>query len=241
LLTLPLLCTGVCVAGPLGLLALHHLCLYNVSRTHTSPCPANCPNLEPSSVSKWMLHRHRPFGEPTKGSMGTDSRGIQVKRETGQRFTPDRSLYRSLCLQPTGTPCLTPSVPNVSRTHTLPCSANCPNSACSSALHRTLCFLPTGTPSFLPAAPQHCENTTSSRPLPQLFSCQLIVCPTQEFVSPAYWDSSPWFVKLGVRLLCEQRKGAASPLHQWIQQLPQQVCLPYAVHSPECWCRQDTL
>jgi hypothetical protein len=47
---------------------------------------------------------------------------------------------------------------------------------------------------------------------------------TQEFVSPAYWDASPWFVKLGVRLLCEQRKGAASPLAQWIQQLPQQVC-----------------
>lgn len=42
-------------------------------------------------------------------------------------------------------------------------------------------------------------------------------------MTPAYWDAAPWFVKLGVRLLCEQRKGSASPFSQWIKQLPQQV------------------
>lgn len=42
-------------------------------------------------------------------------------------------------------------------------------------------------------------------------------------MTAAYWDASPWFVKLGVRLLDEQRKGTASPFSQWIQQLPQQV------------------
>lgn len=49
---------------------------------------------------------------------------------------------------------------------------------------------------------------------------------SQEFVSSSYWDAAPWFVKLGVRLLCEQRKGTASPFYQWLQQLPQQVRVP---------------
>jgi hypothetical protein len=53
--------------------------------------------------------------------------------------------------------------------------------------------------------------------------CSCCVVDLQEFVNASYWDASPWFVKLGVRLLCEQRKGAASPFTQWIQQLPQQV------------------
>jgi hypothetical protein len=53
-------------------------------------------------------------------------------------------------------------------------------------------------------------------------ACPHLLYP-QEFVTPAYWDSSPWFVKLGVRLLCEQRKGPGSAFSQWIQQLPQQV------------------
>jgi hypothetical protein len=51
------------------------------------------------------------------------------------------------------------------------------------------------------------------------------VCPapSQEFVAPAFWDASPWFVKLAVRLLAEQRQGPGSARHQWLQQLPQQV------------------
>jgi hypothetical protein len=42
-------------------------------------------------------------------------------------------------------------------------------------------------------------------------------------VAPAFWDASPWFVKLAVRLLAEQRQGPGSARHQWLQQLPQQV------------------
>jgi hypothetical protein len=51
-------------------------------------------------------------------------------------------------------------------------------------------------------------------------------CPCPEFVTPEFWDAAPWFVRLGVRLLAERRKGAASPLAQYLQQLPKDVDAP---------------
>ncbi|KAF8066315.1 SETD4 [Scenedesmus sp. PABB004] len=70
-------------------------------------------------------------------------------------------------------------------------------------------------------------------------------CPCPEYVAPAYWDASPWFVKLGVRLLAEQRKGPGSAYAPWLAQLPrgadtpvhwspqllQQLCYPPLAHK----------
>ena len=54
-------------------------------------------------------------------------------------------------------------------------------------------------------------------------------CPCPEFVTPEFWDSVPWFAKLAVRLLAEKRKGAASPLARYLEQLPR------AVDTPVTW------
>ncbi|WIA22825.1 hypothetical protein OEZ86_009775 [Tetradesmus obliquus] len=51
-------------------------------------------------------------------------------------------------------------------------------------------------------------------------------CPCPEFVSAAYWDASPWYVKLAVRLLHEQGKGQQGELREWLQQLPRRVDSP---------------
>lgn len=51
-------------------------------------------------------------------------------------------------------------------------------------------------------------------------------CPCPEYVTAEFWDSAPWFVKLGVALLAEKKKGAGSRLHQYIQQLPKDVDQP---------------
>jgi len=51
-------------------------------------------------------------------------------------------------------------------------------------------------------------------------------CPCPEYVSAEYWDAAPWFVKLGLRLLAEKRRGAGSALAQYLQQLPKSVDTP---------------
>jgi len=51
-------------------------------------------------------------------------------------------------------------------------------------------------------------------------------CPCPDFVSPQYWESSPWFVKLAVRLLNEKRLGSQSSMQKYIQQLPKRVDVP---------------
>jgi hypothetical protein len=51
-------------------------------------------------------------------------------------------------------------------------------------------------------------------------------CPCADYCSPEFWDAAPWFVRLGVRLLAEKRKGPASPLAQYLQQLPKTVDTP---------------
>jgi hypothetical protein len=51
-------------------------------------------------------------------------------------------------------------------------------------------------------------------------------CPCTDFCSAEFWDAAPWFVRLGVRLLAEKRKGAASPLAAYLQQLPASVDVP---------------
>ncbi|GBF88574.1 hypothetical protein Rsub_01289 [Raphidocelis subcapitata] len=54
-------------------------------------------------------------------------------------------------------------------------------------------------------------------------------CPCPEFVTPAFWDAAPWFVRLGVRLLAERAKGPSSGLAPYLQQLPK------AVDTPVSW------
>lgn len=54
-------------------------------------------------------------------------------------------------------------------------------------------------------------------------------CPFQDFVTPTYWSSAPWFVKMGLKLLNERRRGSASPLAPYL------ASLPAAVDAPIFW------
>jgi hypothetical protein len=51
-------------------------------------------------------------------------------------------------------------------------------------------------------------------------------CPCPDYVTPEFWDGAPWFARLGVALLAERRKGGASRLGPYIQQLPRDVGAP---------------
>jgi hypothetical protein len=51
-------------------------------------------------------------------------------------------------------------------------------------------------------------------------------CPCPDFVTSQYWESSPWFVKLAVRLLNEKRQGSQSKMQKYLQQLPKRVDVP---------------
>lgn len=51
-------------------------------------------------------------------------------------------------------------------------------------------------------------------------------CPCPDYIQPEFWDSAPWYVKLGASLLNEKRKGPASKMAQYLQQLPKNVDTP---------------
>eukprot|EP00775_Hariotina_reticulata_P001404 gene1404-1747_t len=57
-------------------------------------------------------------------------------------------------------------------------------------------------------------------------------CPCPQFVHATYWDTAPWFAKLAVRLLHEQRQGQQSQYQAWLQQLPR------TVNSPVNWSQE---
>lgn len=77
--------------------------------------------------------------------------------------------------------------------------------------------------------------------------------PCRDFVTDEYWGAAPWFVKLAVRLLYEQRLGASSSKQPYLASLPsrvdvpvlwrrelvQQLQYPYLVHQvSRCCCSQ---
>ena len=47
--------------------------------------------------------------------------------------------------------------------------------------------------------------------------------PCPEMAPPALWDSLEWYEALAVWLLSERRRGEASPIHGYVQYLPQPV------------------
>ncbi len=75
-------------------------------------------------------------------------------------------------------------------------------------------------------------------------------CPCPDFVSVDYWAAAPWFVRMGILLLNEKRKGSASQLAQYLSQLPtsvdspvnwtqqqlQQLQYPYLIQQVTCMC-----
>jgi hypothetical protein len=51
-------------------------------------------------------------------------------------------------------------------------------------------------------------------------------CPFPDSVAPDFWQRSPLWVKVALKLVHERRQGEASPWHAWVANLPQDIQLP---------------
>lgn len=51
-------------------------------------------------------------------------------------------------------------------------------------------------------------------------------CPFPDWIQREYWEAAPWFVKIALMLLDQQRQGSSARLAGYLQQLPKSVDVP---------------